>query len=80
MLLLMTSRNLLQKKKKKFDCMYYPFIKIIYIFTFPSSSLEQFFRIIWGAISRDVGLTFSSMKLNWKLSLCDYFKSKICIL
>ena len=31
----MTSRKLLQKKKKVLDCMDYPFTKITYILTFP---------------------------------------------
>ena len=53
--------------------MYYPFTKITYILTFPPASLEQFCRIIWGPISRAIVLILSSMKLNWKLSLCALF-------
>ena len=44
------SRNFLQKKKG-LDCINSPFNTITYTLTFPPTSLEQFLRGIWGAVS-----------------------------
>ena len=44
-----------------------------FVFTFPHSSLEQFLRANWGAISRAAVLILPQMKLNSQLSCCASF-------
>ena len=55
------------------DCLYSPFTKITYILTFSLTSLEQFLRAIWGAVSWAAVLILPQMKLNLQLSCCAFF-------
>ena len=67
-----TSRNLLEKYM--FDCMYFPFTQIRYILTSPiPTSLEQFLRAIWGAVSLAAVLILPQIKLNLQLSCWAFF-------
>ena len=53
--------------------MYSPFTKIRYILTFTSSSLEQFLRATWGAVSLAIVLTLPQIRLNSQPSQCVFF-------
>ena len=53
--------------------MYSPFSKIIYILSFPSTSLEEFLRAIWGAVSQAAVLILPQIKLNPQLLHCAFF-------
>ena len=55
-----TSRNFLQNL---FGCLYPTFTKITYILSFPSTSLEQFFRVIWNPIAWAIVLILVQIKL-----------------
>ena len=54
-------------QKYVFDCMYSSFTKITYILTLTPTSLEQFLRAIWGAISQAIVLILPHINLNLKL-------------
>ena len=56
--------------------MYSPFTKITYILTFPPTSLEQFLRAIWNAVSRATVLILPQIKLNLQLSRRALFLSR----
>ena len=53
--------------------LYSPFTKITYILTFPPTSLEQFPRGIWNAVSQAEVLILPQIKLNSELSCCAIF-------
>ena len=53
--------------------MHSPFTKIRYVLTFASSSLEQFLRAIWGAVSWAIVLTLPQIRLNSTLTVCIFF-------
>ena len=55
--------------------MYSPFTKIIYIQSFPSISLEQFLRAIWGAVSQAAVLILPQIKLNFNSQVVYFFLS-----
>ena len=52
--------------------MHSPFTKIRYILTFASSSLEQFLRATWGAVSLAIVLTLPQIRLNSTLTVCIF--------
>ena len=56
--------------------MYSPFTKITYILSFPPTSLEQFLRAIWGAVSQAAVLIFPQIKFTSQLSHCAFFLSQ----
>ena len=60
--------------KYMLDCMYSPFTKITYILSLPLTSLEQFLRARWGAVSWASILILPQIKLNLKSSHCAFFK------
>ena len=53
--------------------MYSPFTKITYTLSFTLTSLEQFLRAFWGAISQAAEFILSQIKLNSQLSDCAFF-------
>lgn len=55
-----TSRNFLQTL---FGCLYPMFTKITYILSFPPTSLEQFFRVIWDPVTWAIVLISPQIKL-----------------
>ena len=59
--------------------MHSPCTKIRYVLTFTSSSLEQFLRAIWGAVSWAIVLTLPQIRLNSQLSQCVFFLSWQCL-
>ena len=71
----MSSRNLLQKKKKKKGLIARipPSPKITCILTFLPTSLEQFLRATWDAVSGATALILPQIKLNSQLSCCAFF-------
>ena len=56
--------------------MYFPFTNVTYILTFPTTSLEQFLRTTWNAISQSIVLILPQIKFNSQLS-CFAFDSFI---
>ena len=70
-LLLVTNSNLLQKICAWLHVL--PLHKITYILTFPPTSLEQFLRAIWNAVSQAIVLILPQIKLNSQLSCCAFF-------
>ena len=59
--------------------MHSPFTKIRYILTFASSSLEQFLRATWGAVSLAIVLTLPQIRLNSQPSQCVFFFFKLTV-
>ena len=53
----------------------FPFTKIIYVLSFLPTSVEQFLRAIWSAVSQAAILIFTQIKLNSQLSHCAFFSS-----
>ena len=53
--------------------MYSPFTKITYTLSFTPTSLEQFLRAFWSAISQAAVLILSQIKLNSQLAHCVFF-------
>ena len=76
-LLLMTSSNLhgnsrILLQKNVLHCTYSSFTQITYILTFPPTSLEQFLRDIWNAVSWSIVLIFPQIKPNSQLWPCTF--------
>ena len=59
-----------------FGCMYTPDTKITYILTFLFTTLEQFLRALWNAVSWAIVLILPQIKLNLQLSHCAFYKRK----
>ena len=61
-------------KNDVLDWTNFPFTKITSVLTFPTISVEQFLRVIWGAVSQAIVLILIPMKLNSECSHCAFFK------
>ena len=60
--------------------MWYSFTKITYILTYLQlTSLEQFPRVIWDAVSWSAVLILPQIKFNSNLSCCVFFKAVITV-
>ena len=56
--------------------MHSPFTKITYILTFPFTSLEQFLRAIWDAVSQAIVLILLQIELKSQLPCCAFSLSQ----
>ena len=50
------------------------FTSVTYMLSFSPTSLEQFLRAIWGAVSQAAALILPQIKLNSQISRCAFFK------
>ena len=55
--------------------MYSLFTKITYILTFPPTSLKQFLRAIWNAVSWGIVLILPQIKQLTTFTLCIFLKA-----
>ena len=60
-------------KKYVLVCMFSSFTKVPHTLTSPATSLEQFLRAIWNAVSQAIVPILPHIKLTSQLSHCEFF-------